>query len=44
MHKLLWFQMGQNPMLTAGCYGVCAALLRNPNAAICELDFSVSSL
>ena len=33
--------MGQNPMQSAGCYGICAAILRNPNCVIRELDFSV---
>ena len=36
--------MGQNPMQSAGCYGICAAILRNPNCVIRELDFSVSSI
>lgn len=28
-------------MQTAGCYGICAAILRNPNCALKELDFKV---
>ena len=35
-------QMGKNPMQSAGCYGICAAILRNPNCVIEVLDFSVS--
>jgi hypothetical protein len=34
--------MGRNPMQTAGCYGICAAILRNPNCALKEIDFKVS--
>jgi predicted nucleic acid-binding Zn finger protein len=33
-------QMGRNPMQSAGCYAVCAALLRNPNTAVNSIDFS----
>ncbi|KAK3596544.1 hypothetical protein CHS0354_013228 [Potamilus streckersoni] len=33
-------KMGRNPMQSAGCYGICAAILRNPNCVIKELDFS----
>ncbi|XP_056009588.1 leucine-rich repeat-containing protein 74B-like isoform X10 [Ostrea edulis] len=32
-------RMGRNPMQTAGCYGICAAILRNPNSALKEIDF-----
>ena len=34
--------MGKNPMQSAGCYAVCAALLKNPNCVLEQLDFSVS--
>ncbi|XP_033748788.1 leucine-rich repeat-containing protein 74B-like isoform X2 [Pecten maximus] len=33
-------KMGKNPMQSAGCYGICAAILRNPNSILKELDFS----
>jgi hypothetical protein len=33
-------KMGQNPMQSAGCYGICAAILRNPNSTIKHLDFT----
>ncbi|KAK7487894.1 hypothetical protein BaRGS_00020795 [Batillaria attramentaria] len=32
-------KMGKNPMQSAGCWGICAAILRNPNCALQELDF-----
>ena len=31
-------------MQSAGCWAICSAVLKNPNAAILELDFEVSSL
>lgn len=36
---LTTIRLGRNPMQTAGCYGICAAILRNPNCALKELDF-----
>ncbi|XP_064619358.1 leucine-rich repeat-containing protein 74B-like isoform X2 [Lineus longissimus] len=33
-------KMGKNPMQTAGCYGILAALLKNPNSVMKRLDFS----
>ncbi|XP_076434892.1 uncharacterized protein LOC143274835 [Babylonia areolata] len=33
-------KMGKNPMQSAGCWGICAAILRNPNCVLRELDFS----
>lgn len=36
---LTTIRLGRNPMQTAGCYGICAAILRNPNCALRELDF-----
>lgn len=33
-------KMGQNPMQSAGCYAICAAMLKNPNCIIERLDFS----
>lgn len=41
--KFIVQQMGKNPMQSAGCWGICAAILRNPNCIIEHLDFSVSS-
>ena len=38
----LVFQMGKNPMQSAGCYAIAAAILRNPNCALITVDFSVS--
>lgn len=35
--KVLKF--GKNPMQSAGCYGICAAILRNPNCVLEEIDF-----
>lgn len=29
-------------MQSAGCYGICAAILRNPNCVLEEIDFEVS--
>ena len=29
-------------MQSAGCWGICAAILKNPNCVLTELDFSVS--
>ncbi|XP_021370372.1 leucine-rich repeat-containing protein 74A-like isoform X2 [Mizuhopecten yessoensis] len=37
---LVSIKMGKNPMQSAGCYGICAAILRNPNSIMKELDFS----
>ncbi|XP_069136436.1 leucine-rich repeat-containing protein 74B-like isoform X4 [Argopecten irradians] len=37
---LVSLKMGKNPMQSAGCYGICAAILRNPNSILKELDFS----
>jgi len=34
--------MGKNPMQSAGCYAIAAAILRNPNCALITVDFSVS--
>ncbi|XP_061162221.1 leucine-rich repeat-containing protein 74B-like isoform X3 [Saccostrea echinata] len=36
---LTTLRMGRNPMQTAGCYGICAAILRNPNCGLREIDF-----
>ncbi|XP_078336521.1 uncharacterized protein LOC111138432 isoform X1 [Crassostrea virginica] len=36
---LTTLRLGRNPMQTAGCYGICAAILRNPNCALREIDF-----
>ncbi|XP_060561008.1 leucine-rich repeat-containing protein 74B-like isoform X4 [Ruditapes philippinarum] len=33
-------KMGKNPMQSAGCYGICAAILRNPNCVLKVIDFS----
>lgn len=35
--------MGKNPMQSAGCYAICAAILRNPNCLLKVVDFSVSN-
>lgn len=35
-------KMGQNPMQSAGCYAVCAAMLKNPNTNLEVLDFEVN--
>ncbi|VDI69916.1 Hypothetical predicted protein [Mytilus galloprovincialis] len=32
-------KIGKNPMQSAGCYGICAAILRNPNCVLEEIDF-----
>ncbi|XP_052075334.1 leucine-rich repeat-containing protein 74B-like isoform X3 [Mytilus californianus] len=32
-------KLGKNPMQSAGCYGICAAILRNPNCVLEEIDF-----
>lgn len=32
-------KIGLNPMQSAGCWGICAAILRNPNCILEELDF-----
>ncbi|XP_052800738.1 leucine-rich repeat-containing protein 74A-like isoform X2 [Mya arenaria] len=37
---LTTLKMGKNPMQSAGCYGICAAILRNPNCVLKVLDFS----
>lgn len=34
--------MGKNPMQSAGCYAICAAILRNPGSILHDVDFSVS--
>lgn len=34
--------MVRNPMESAGCYAICAAVLRNQSPAIEKLDFQVS--
>ncbi|XP_052212583.1 leucine-rich repeat-containing protein 74A-like isoform X2 [Dreissena polymorpha] len=36
---LLVLKMGKNPMQSAGCYGICAAILRNPNCVLKVVDF-----
>ncbi|XP_035828683.1 leucine-rich repeat-containing protein 74B isoform X2 [Aplysia californica] len=36
--KVLW--MGKNPMQSAGCWGVAAAILKNPNCILETLDLS----
>ncbi|XP_025089083.1 leucine-rich repeat-containing protein 74B-like isoform X2 [Pomacea canaliculata] len=33
-------KMGINPMQSAGCWGICAAILKNPNSVLQALDFS----
>ena len=35
--------MGKNPMQTAGAFGILKAVKENPNSAIEELDFNVST-
>ncbi|XP_076108096.1 uncharacterized protein LOC143076250 isoform X3 [Mytilus galloprovincialis] len=32
-------KIGKNPMQSAGCYGICAAILRNPNCVLEEINF-----
>ena len=41
---IICLQIGKNPMQSAGCYAICAAITRNPNSAMEELDFTVSWL
>ncbi|KAL8613986.1 hypothetical protein ACOMHN_023221 [Nucella lapillus] len=33
-------KMGKNPMQSAGCWGICAAILKNPNSVLTEMDFA----
>ncbi|XP_074643963.1 uncharacterized protein LOC141900812 isoform X3 [Tubulanus polymorphus] len=33
-------KMGKNPMQTAGCYAICAAIMKNANCVLKDLDFS----
>ncbi|ELU14920.1 hypothetical protein CAPTEDRAFT_163530 [Capitella teleta] len=33
-------KMARNPMQSAGCYAICAAMLKNPNSIITSIDFS----
>ncbi|XP_050410652.1 leucine-rich repeat-containing protein 74A isoform X1 [Patella vulgata] len=33
-------KIGKNPMQSAGCWGICAAILKNPNCILETLDFS----
>ncbi|XP_053374994.1 leucine-rich repeat-containing protein 74B-like isoform X4 [Mercenaria mercenaria] len=37
---LTTLKMGKNPMQSAGCYGICAAILRNPNCVLKVIDFN----
>jgi len=32
--------MGKNPMMSAGCWAICSALLKNPNVSLKLLDFT----
>ncbi|KAL8594491.1 hypothetical protein ACOMHN_024936 [Nucella lapillus] len=33
-------KVGKNPIRSAGCWGICAAILKNPSCVLRELDFS----
>lgn len=39
---LVFIQMGRNPILTAGCYGILKSVQENPESAMEALDFSVN--